>query len=426
MVINQLALRHSPARSGALIRVTVAATLLLSGCAGFMGHRDRGVETGSSEPVTSAPAAPEPQVTATEAAVAAQPQGTADTQPTVISPAINPTAPRTYTVRRGDTLWDLSSKFLRDPWLWPEIWHANPQVKNPHLIYPGDVLALVYGADGKPALQLLQGGAARLNPALRSSPLDGAIATIPYSAIEAFLQRPSVLSKEQLKIAPRVIAIRDDHEIGAVGHEVYVQGLNRSTAPASRFNVVHVEDELRDPDDHSLLGYQGVYTATAMVANVGSAGKDGYGKQGPAKVVLQDTVRETLRGDRLIANDTDVPLNFVPRAPSRRINGRIISVVDGVELIGQYHIVVINRGRRHGIETGHVLAIDQAGETIRDVSAAASFAGMKVGSSLAPRVKLPNERAGTLLVFKTYDRMSYALVVEATHAIRIADVVRTP
>lgn len=388
----------------------------LAGCAAWQASSGEGRAGGGSMPERDASATvvtAERSPTATE--VAAARAGETRPAPVITSEAINSTAPATYTVKRGDTLWDISALFLKDPWLWPEIWQVNPQVVNPHLIYPGDVLALVYGKDGRPAVMLQQSGAARLDPMLRSSPLDGAIATIPYSAIAAFLERPSVVSEEQINRAPRIVALRDSHLIGGSGLLAYVQGLDRSAAIGGRYSVVHVGAKIVDPDGGGVLGYQGIFAATAVLTAEGR----------PATVILTDSARETLVGDRLLQPDMDVPLNFIPRAPRGDIRGRIISVMEGVKLIGQYRIVAINRGKRHGLESGHVLAIDEVGETVRDRSAG-GVAGMTLGGAFAPKVKLPNERVGALLVFKVYDRMSYGLVVDAQRPIRIYDVVRSP
>lgn len=392
--------------------VVVLATAL-AGC-GLFGGRQQTGESVPMAPATeaAAPRVVEPDLTATEAAIAglndsAQPVAGDD------SP-IRPGAPMNYTVKRGDTLWDISSLFLRDPWLWPEIWQINPQVENPHLIYPGDVLSLAYGADGRPMIRLSQAGAARVSPRLRSSDLDGPIATIPYSAIASFLARPSVISAEQLKTAPHVLAFRDGHMVGGSDHEIYVRDLVGQVRTS--YNVVHVGDPLRDPENGDVVGYMGTYAATAVITKAGN----------PAKAMLTSTARETLQGDRLIANDLTPPMNFLPRSPDRPVKGQIIAVVDGVELIGQYQIVVINRGARNGIEMGHVLAVDQAGEVVRDTFGQRSFLGIKAGSAFAPKVQLPNERSGTMLVFRVYDRVSYGLIVSAENAIRIADHVRNP
>ena len=394
----------------------------LSGCSWFHRGDHPAVSAMPSAPEVpdSAEAPPVDEMTATEAAIAAgaQPSAAAESAPAeTTSDIIKPNAPKSYTVKRGDTLWGIANMFLRDPWLWPEVWYINPQVQNPHLIYPGDTLALAYGRDGKPQIRLEQGGAARLDPRLRSSPLDAAIPTIPYSAISAFLSRPSVLTNEQLRNAAHVVAFRDEHVVAGTGHEVYIADLKAT--PNTRYSVVHVGDELRDPDDGKVIGYEGIYTATALVSNPGN----------PSKALLIDTTRETLQGDKVLTSDLDVPLNFMLRAPRNQVHGRIIAVVDGTELIGQYQIVVINRGKRHGIDAGHVLAIDQAGQTVHDVygnqNSFTHYLG-GVGISLSPKVKLPDEREGTLLVFKSYDRVSYALVVGASDAIHVQDIVHNP
>ncbi|MEZ5500937.1 MAG: LysM domain-containing protein [Steroidobacteraceae bacterium] len=415
MFLNQTLVRHS-----LVLGLGVLAGLaLLTSCASTSRGDDSAAVVGASAPRAMAPdddtSVDEGQaLTATEAAIAAQGDGAAVQSAAPSGDIIRDDAPRNYIVKRGDTLWGIASMFLRDPWLWPEVWYVNPQVKNPHLIYPGDELVLAFGANGSPQITLGSAGAARLDPRLRSEPLAGAIATIPYAAIAAFLERPTVITSDQAQVAPRVLSFRDGHMVGGTGHEAYVRNLQRDAG--GRFAIVHVGEPLVDPDDGALVGYQGVYTGTAEVVNAGD----------PGKVRLTDAARETLAGDRLIKTETDVPLDFVPRAPDNNVDGQIISVIDGVELIGQYKIVVINRGARHGLLPGHVLAVDQAGETVRDRDAGRGLVGRRVGNAFAERVKLPDERAGTLLVFRTYDRVSYGLIVAATSPIRIADRVRTP
>ena len=394
----------------------VALSVTLTGCQtiGGMFGRDRS----SSSPVPSssqtsgatsadATAAPEAELTATEAALETAPVP-AQTESAADSSLLRSDAPKSYTVKRGDTLWDISSMFLKDPWLWPEVWIINPQVQNPHLIYPGDTLALAFGANGSPQIRLQSGGAARLNPRLRSQPLDGAIPTLPYSAISAFLSRPSVLSKEQIKDAPHVLAFREKHIIGGSGNEIYVKDMK---APANtRFTVVHVGEALRDPDDGDVVGYEGIYTATASVVRTSDV----------SKAVLTDSARETLVGDKLITPDNDTPLNFVLSTPPQNLEGRIISVVDGTYLIGQYQVVVINRGKSHGVVPGNVMAVDQVGELVRERRTG------YFSNPFAKKVQLPSERAGTMLVFKTFDRISYGLIVGASSEIHVADVVRNP
>ncbi|HTW39221.1 MAG TPA: LysM domain-containing protein [Steroidobacteraceae bacterium] len=335
-----------------------------------------------------------------------------------------------YTVKRGDTLWGISSMFLRDPWLWPELWYVNPQIANPHRIYPGDVLVLAYRSDGQPQVSLAQAGEARLDaerlePRLRSSSLDGAIPTIPYSAIAAFLSRPAMLSTRDIDSAPHVLAFRNEHQVAGDGDEAYIRGLD---APhGARYTVLHIGEQLHDPDTGRTLGYEGIYVATAVVARPGD----------PAKVTLLETAREALRGDCLFAQAGTDSLTFVPHAPASAIHGRIISAVEedmadnpdpngyGQHIIGQFDIVAINRGTRHGVEAGTVLAVDQVGAIASDWGAA-SYDSWGRSDTFAKQVQLPAERAGTLIVFKTYDDMSFALVVGASDTMRVGDLVRNP
>jgi hypothetical protein len=406
-----------------VVAVSVAIATVLSGCSTFGGMFGHGDDSSSAAPVSTVRSAPAPEVaaeeelTATEAATetaagSAQAEGAADP-----STLLRPDAPKSYTVKRGDTLWDIASLFLKDPWLWPEVWIINPQVENPHLIYPGDTLALAFGANGSPQIRLTSGGAARLNPRLRSNPLDGAIPTLPYSSIAAFLSRPTVLTKDQIKKAPYVLAFREKHLIGGSTNEIYVKDLNSPVN--TRYSVVHVGAPLRDPDNGDVLGYEGIYAATASVLT-----------QAPvSKAVLSDSARETLEGDRLIAADTEAPLNFVLSAAPENFKGRIISVVDGTELIGQYRVVVINRGARHGVVPGNIMAIDQAGEIVRDRKGNKGSSRVSGGGLFGlggSKVQLPEERAGTMLVFRTFDRLSYGLVVGASSEIHVADYVRNP
>ncbi len=276
-------------------------------------------------------------------------------------------------MKRGDTLWGIASMFLRDPWLWPEVWYINPQVANPHLIYPGDTLALAYGKDGKPQIRLEQGGAARLDPRLRSSPLDGAIPTIPYTAIAAFLSRPSVLTNEQVRNAatrggiPRR-ARRCRHRPRGLHRRP--EGAAQHAATASCTWAIRCATRT---------------TARSSVMRASTPRPRWYRKPGnPTKALLIDTARETLQGDKVLAADLDVPLNFMLRAPRNDVHGRIIAVVDGTEVIGQYQIVVINRGKRHGIDAGHVLAVDQAGQTVHDVYANEQWLHARTSAASAP------------------------------------------
>jgi hypothetical protein len=393
----------------------------LTGCALFR-HTDNAAPppataaVASTAPAAETAAAPEP--TATEAAIeTAGSQAQPATQTPVPASAVNPTAPKSYVVKKGDTLWGIASMFLKDPWLWPEVWIINPNIPNPHLIYPGDTLALAYGANGSPQVTVVQGSALRLEPSLRSHPLDAAIPTVPYSSIQAFLSHPTLLTGDQIKSAPYVLGFRDMHQVGGNGIEVYVSNLNAEQN--ARYAVMHVGDELRDPDDNSLIGYEGVYTATALVERPGS----------PAKALLIDTAMETEGGDRLVTSAEEAnPVNFTLRAPATDVHGRIVAVINGTDLVGQFAVVAINRGKRHGLEPGNVLAIDAAGDVVKDMYRNGTSRGDKINSPtmFAPKVKLPDERSGTLLVFKVFDRMSYGLIVGASDTIHRLDVVHNP
>jgi LysM domain-containing protein len=329
------------------------------------------------------------------------------------SPVINPNAPDNYVVKRGDTLWGIAKVFLRDPWFWPEIWQVNPQIQNPHLIYPGDTLRLVY-IEGRPTLMLQRGDAARVLPRVRSQPLESAVTTIPYETVAAFMSKPSVLTQEQIKGAPYVLATRDMHVVMSDGDTLYARGFTAPAELGTHYNVVRVGEALRDPDDNKILGYHGIYNGSGHVTRVGD----------PATLIMTDSTRETEAGDKLFAGGIDVPLDFIPAAPKTKVNGRIMAVSDGVSVIGQYEVVVINRGARDGLVPGNVLAVYEAGQEIRD-TANKGFLG-SMSRLAAPKVRLPDERSGTFMVFKTFDNMSYGLIMEATTIIRIADRVENP
>ena len=344
-------------------------------------------------------------VSTTEAQQATQARTAAVGQPAT-QPILNPRHPETYVVQPGDTLWDIASMFLRDPWYWPEIWQINPQVANPHLIFPGDILSLAYLDDGRPAIQVERGSGTveRLSPRVRATPLEEAIPTIPFETLRSFLSRPAVLNGNELETLPYIFA-NPEGLLGSAGRDMYVRGTD---APAgTTFNVVHVGDPLVDPDDGDVIGYEGIFVGQGTLRRSGD----------PATLTLTDSTREALIGDYLISEEDVSPVNFLPRAPDGDIEGRIISVVDGVSLIGQYQVVVINRGARHGIQPGHVLEVFQTGAEVRDTTNRRMF---------AEKVRLPDEPAGTMLVFRIFDRMSYGLIMEATRAISVLDTVRNP
>lgn len=323
-------------------------------------------------------------------------------------PVLNPSHPSTYVVQSGDTLWDIASMFLRDPWYWPEIWQINDQVANPHLIYPGDVLSLAFLDDGRPVI-FREGGpgnTVRLGPRIRTAPIEEAIPTIPYEMLRAFLSRPSIIAEDDLDTLPYIVANRETI-LGASGQDAYARGTMADAG--AYYSIVHAGEPLVDPDTGDVLGYEGIFVGDSSVTNGGD----------PAKVRLTNTTREVIVGDYLLEADAPLPANFLPRAPEESIDGRIISVVDGISLIGQYQVVVINRGIRHGIEPGHVLTAWHAGEEIVDPVRGGRIVNRE-------KVQLPDEVAGTIMVFRSFDRMSYALVMEAQSELEVLDAVRNP
>ena len=325
-------------------------------------------------------------------------------------------APDEYVVKTGDTLWDISKVYLRDPWYWPEIWYVNPQVQNPHLIYPGDVLKLVY-IDGQPRLTIAErggDGTKRLSPQVRREPLSDAITAIPYDIVASFMGRPTLLDKEQVKTAPYVVAMRDGHIIGATGNELYARGIE-DAALDSRYSVIHVEEEIRDPENNDLLGYTGIYVGSGPIATEGD----------PAKLVLTESSREALQGDKLFPESIEVNMDFVPHAPESEIDATVIAVQSHT-VIGQYNVVALNRGSNSGLEAGHILAVSQRGGIVRDRYSKGGLGARTASLGGGKKVQLPSERVGMVMVFKAFDKMSYALVMETTHEIRQGDLAGNP
>lgn len=403
-------LRETNAPRLVALALLAAAAVLLVGCKSAPAEENGSVSAPAPVAASDSGEPRADDMTATEAAVAAMHDNAPSAPPEQTAQLIRPDAPMNYTVKRGDTLWDIAAVFLKDPWFWPEIWQVNPQVENPHLIYPGDVLSLAYGTGGDARVSISQYSGARLTPRLRSEQLDGPIDTLPYEAIAAFLSKPSVLTEEEILGAPHILSFRDGHMIGGTGHEAYVQNLD---APLNqRFTVMNVGQPIIDFETNERIGYQASYVATAVVTNPGKI----------SKTVLTEGAREALRGDRLISQEGDTPLTFTPHAPKTDVNAQIIAIADEATEVGQYQVVVLNRGERHGLTTGAVLAVDQRGEVVQDVWNRRPFGK----NPLSEYVELPYERTGTLIVFKVFDRVSYALIIGARGPIQVADRAYTP
>lgn len=319
--------------------------------------------------------------------------------------------PQRYVVKKGDTLWDIAKRFLHDPWLWPEVWHINPKIRNPHLIYPGDVVLLHY-IGGKPYLTLEGRGGVppkkglktvRLSPKARVEPLQKAITTLPYDLIAPFLKHASVIKDEdELDNAPYIVSSFEEHLIAGSGNKVYAMGLKKTHT--GEFTIVRPGPVYRDPETDEILGYEVRHIADARLVKLGE----------PATLEVGDVYQEVLNEDRLIPFDgKKQDFYYYPSAPSKPVKGQIISVLGGVSLIGQYSVVVINRGEADGMAAGNVLAVYQDGAVVRDAV------------SRSP-VKLPDERAGLMMVFRTFERVSYALVLDAERTMAVLDRVTNP
>jgi len=370
--------------------------------------------------------------------------------PVVAQVELNPNHPKTYTVRRGDTLWGIAGRFLRDPWRWSEIWDANREVGDPNLIYPGDVLTLYYKS-GQPRIGFAGGmRTVKLSPRVRVTQLQAPVPTVPIGSIRPFLTRAYVLDKAEIDASPYVVSLPDGRVLGGSGDRVYVRSIFGGAD--GRYQVVRPGGPYQDPDNGDILGYQALYIADATLERPGD----------PASLRIDSMALETEIGDRVLPAATEEPLQtFYPRPgpPGRR--ARIISVLNGVTQIGLHNVVVLNLGSDQGIETGHVFDIFNGGELVQDrVAADASrwdWQNMKFWSqefwygdyrtdgwledepdSNAPfplhmeanpqsePFMLPFERAGTLMVFRTFDRVSFALVMSATRSINVLDTVRPP
>lgn len=325
--------------------------------------------------------------------------------------------PVQYIVKKGDTLWDISSQFLRDPWFWPEIWHKNQQVENPHLIYPGDVLTLIF-VDGRPQVVVKtepQKAASstsergmkvvKLSPSIRKQGLDASVVTIPGDAIRQFLSKPRVVTKEELDSAPYILGSADEHLMMAQDNTVYIRGeLDKERI---RFAVFRPGEALTDPESEEILGYEAVYAGEAYIKQYGD----------PAVARITSAEREIANGDRLLPLDKSIgDTLYYPRTPDHQIEGQIISLFDALFGIAKFQIAVINRGNRDGIEVGHLLETLSTGKTVTD----------RFDPKGKTEVKLPDRRSGLMMVFQVFDKVSYGLVLESTLVISNLDTVVTP
>ena len=317
--------------------------------------------------------------------------------------------PDEYIVVKGDTLWDISESFLANPWMWPEIWHANPQIDNPHLIFPGDVISLIY-LDGQPRLTVnrrggrLQPGTTKLAPAVRVVPLGDAIPAIPLDVINAFLNKNRVLDKEQMDAAPYVMTGQQERLIVATGDKLYARGPVDGDIP--NYNIYRLGTPFTDPKTEELLGYEATDIGTVQVNAL-------HGEV--STVTVTRSTEEVRIGDRMMPDEERaIDSTFFPSSPANEnIEGLIVALDEGRSKGGKMNVAIINLGEREGIESGDVLAIYKEGKLIND----------RIGGD---QVLLPEEKTGLLMVFRTFEKLSYALILESDQPIQPKDKLYSP
>jgi LysM repeat protein len=337
-------------------------------------------------------------------------------------PTVRADAPDTYIVKKGDTLWDISGKYLKDAWRWKEIWAVNPQVKNPHWIYPGDRLIIcsiqgrtVVGVDegdgciGVERRMTASAGSSynnvvRLSPQIHVEPLNAAIPAIPLKAIKSWLVDGNVVSEETLTKAPYVLAIDDRHVVAAAGEPVYVRGGRLVVGDA--YGVYRQGAPFIDPETKEILGTEARLvargTATALDKDVST-------------LQLTETVQQEVRaGDKVMAEEpSQDPGIFYPTNAENVVPGRLIRVMDGLDQAAINSTIAVNRGERDGVKVGQVFAIFRRGALVID-------------SHDGSQVRLPSERSGLAMVFRTFKKMSYAIILEGHGSIKVGDELRPP
>ncbi|HEX6006276.1 MAG TPA: LysM domain-containing protein [Burkholderiales bacterium] len=351
-------------------------------------------------------------------------------------------APDSYTVQRGDTLWGISGRFLKEPWRWPEIWKMNQdQIRNPHLIYPGDVIVL--DRSGRDVQLRLSRNTVRLSPKVRVEPLAAkAVPTISPADIEPFLSKPLVVGANELDSAARIIATDEDRVALGAGDVAYVEGVTKEQGAA--WSIYRRGDPLIDPDTDETLGYIAIYIGEAQVRHFGDV----------SKIEITRSNQEVYTGDRLLPASKETPVfAYVPRAPQKPVKGRIVSTYGNLVETGPRSIVALSKGSADGLEVGHVLAIYRAQPGARYALRTSPLWGRSgpTGSDaprpyyseqLTPRdaslyperqkitdldlAKFPSERYGLLMVFRTFDHASFALVMEASRQVSLNDIVANP
>ena len=322
-------------------------------------------------------------------------------------------APDTYTIKRGDTLWDISKLFLKSPWRWPELWGMNLQdIRNPHLIYPGQLLYLDKSG-GRARLRMGQpvgDGTVKLSPRVRVEvPGFGAISSIPFNLIEPFLNEAIIFQGNELAAAPRIVATQEGRVLLSKNELAYVRG---DIGQDRSFRIFREAKALKDPATGQVLGYEAAYVGAADFVRPGESrvAADGKPEIVPSTFLITSMRQEANVGDRLSAVPPREFSNYAPHAPSGELRGQIVSIYGDGLSAGQNQIVALNRGAIDGMERGHVLALWTAGERVKDLT-----------DPTRPTLTLPDERHGLLFVFRVFDRMSYALILNVKDPVKAGD-----
>ncbi|MDB5852638.1 MAG: LysM peptidoglycan-binding protein [Herminiimonas sp.] len=321
-----------------------------------------------------------------------------------------PDAPDQHKVVPGDTLWGISGRFLQHPWCWPQVWGLNrDQISNPHWIYPGQIVVFDRAA-GRLSLRGdgagSEPGVVRLSPHTRAQNLpQQAIPAIPLNAIQPFLTRPLIVERNELASSPRIVAAADGHVFLGKGDKAYVRG---DLKGGTEFQVYRPGEPLRDPDTKTIIGYEATYLGTLALDRAARADNEAH------RFIVSGSTQEMGVGDRLVPIPAPTVVNYAPHPPSAVVRGRVMAIPGGVTQGGQNNVISINRGASAGIDVGTVLELYRYGRVIADRTE-----GRKL-------VQLPDEKYGTVFVFRVFDRVSYGLVMQVSDSVQIGDIVRSP
>lgn len=331
-----------------------------------------------------------------------------------------PNAPDQHLVVRGDTLWDISGKFLEHPWCWPQVWGMNQdQIRNPHWIYPGQI---VYFDRANRRLSLTRpgpeggdgiSGTTRLSPQIRTEGLGvDAVQSIPSGVIEPFLSMPLIVEDDELKGAPRIAAMEEGHVYLGKDDKLYVRGqLNGG----SSFQVFRPGNPLKDPETGRVIAYEAVYLGSVKLQTEAKPGVDAH------TFTVSSSKQEMGAGDRLMPAPPTPMRNYVPHQPERQIGARVLSIYSGVTYAGQNQVVSVNRGSVDGLDVGAVLQLYHFGQTVADPGGNKGLFGL--GKTM---IKLPDEQVGTLFIFRVFKHVSYGLIMQVTQPVEVGDVAKSP